>query len=130
MTVPFHLRDGAANRVRVGGTVKAMVITDTVSRLDDVRSRVSLAPIGEIDAGNLDALTDVLQDALLAGAHEIDLDLGAVTFMDTAAVELLQATQESLEAVDGFLCIRNATSSVRRLLSLTAFTPGRPAHHG
>ncbi len=101
-----------------------VVITDTVSRLDDVRSRVSLAPVGEIDAGTVATLSGLLHDALLTGAHEIDLDLEGVTFMDTAAVEVLQATQESLDAVGGHLCVRNATSSVRRLLSLTAFTPG------
>ncbi len=107
-----------------------MVITDTTLALDDIRSRVSLEPVGEIDAGTVGALADLMHDALLSGAYEIDLDLRGVTFMDTAAVEVLLTARESLESVGGFLCIRNATSSVRRLLSLTAFTPGRPAAHG
>lgn len=106
------------------------VITDKRLALDDSRSRVSLEPSGEIDAGTVGALADLIHDALLSGAHEIDLDLRRVTFMDTAAVEVLQMARESLEGVGGFLCVRNATSSVRRLLSLTAFTPGRPAAHG
>ncbi len=103
-----------------------MVITDTTTALDDIRSRVALEPRGEIDAGTVDALAALIHDALLAGAHEIDLDLRHVTFMDTAAVEVLQVARETLDAVGGFLCIRNATASVRRLLSLTAFTPGQP----
>lgn len=107
-----------------------MVITDTTLALDDCRSRVSLEPVGEIDAGTVSALGDLLHEALLSGAHEIDLDLRRVSFMDTAAVEVLQMARETLESIGGHLCVRNATSSVRRLLSLTAFTPGRPAAHG
>lgn len=107
-----------------------MVITDTISRLDATRHRVSLTPSGEIDAGNVDALASLIHDALLSGAHELDLDLRSVSFMDTAAVEVLCAARDSLEALGGHLCIRNATSSVRRLLSLTAFTPGRRLAHG
>lgn len=95
--------------------------------LDETRSRVTLEPVGEIDAGSVGALAGLVQDALLSGAHEIDIDLRRVTFMDTAAVEVLQMARESLENVGGFLCVRNAVASVRRLLSLTAFTPGRPA---
>ena len=104
-------------------------IANTEAALDTTRSRVTLQPVGEIDAGTVGDLSHLIQDALLSGAHEIDLDLRQVTFMDTAAVEVLQMAQETLEASGGFLCIRNAVASVRRLLSLTAFTPGRPAAH-
>ncbi len=97
--------------------------------LDRTRSRVTLEPVGEIDAGTVEDLSHLIHDALLSGAHEIDLDLRRVTFMDTAAVEVLMMARETLEASEGFLCVRNAVASVRRLLSLTAFTPGRPAAH-
>lgn len=107
-----------------------MVITDTTLALDASRSRVALEPVGEIDAGTVGALADLVHEALLSGAHEIDLDLRRVSFMDTAAVEVLQMARDTLESFGGHLCIRNATSSVRRLLSLTAFTPGRPTAHG
>ena len=107
-----------------------MVITDTTLELDDCRSRVSLAPIGEIDAGTVGDLSGLIREALLSGAHEIDLDLRRVSFMDTAAVEVLQMARETLESFGGHLCIRNATASVRRLLSLTAFTPGRRRAYG
>lgn len=110
--------------------IGATLAPGSVSRLDGVRSRVSIAPVGEIDAGTVGPLSDLLHDALLTGAHEVDLDLAEVTFMDTAAIEVLQAARESLESVGGHLCLRNATASVRRLLSLTAFTPGAPAPHG
>ena len=110
-------------------TSTADTIANVEAPLDDTRSRVTLQPVGEIDAGTVDDLSHLIQDALLAGAHEIDLDLRGVTFMDTAAVEVLQMAQETLETSGGFLCVRNAVASVRRLLSLTAFTPGLPAAH-
>ena len=106
-----------------------MVITDTTSKLDASHHRVTLVPSGEIDAGNVASLSRRLHRALLSGAHEIDLDLGEVTFLDTAALDALRGARESIEAVGGHLCIRNPTPPVRRLLSLTAFAPSRPASH-
>ena len=103
-----------------------MVISDTTTQLDPAHHRVTLVPAGEIDAGNAGFLCDRLQRALLSGAHEVDIDLGAVTFLDTAALDALRAADESLEAVGGHLCLRNLTPPVRRLLSLTGFAPNRP----
>ena len=106
-----------------------MVITDTTSQLDATHHRVTLIPTGEIDAGNVESLSARLQQALLSGAHEVDLDLSSVSFIDTAALSALRAADESLEAVGGHLCIRNPTPPVRRFLSLTGFAPGRPPAH-
>ena len=104
-----------------------MVITDTLAHLDSTHDRVTLVPSGEIDAGNVAELADSIHDALRSGAHEIDLDLGAVPFMDTAALDVLRSARETLSAVGGVLCVRNPSATVRRLLSLTAFAPSRPA---
>lgn len=104
-----------------------MVITDTLAQLDATHLRVTLVPSGEIDAGNVDSLSDCLHEALLSGAYEVDLDLADVPFLDTAALDVLQGARDSLEAIGGHLCIRNPTPSVRRLLALTAFTPNRTA---
>lgn len=107
-----------------------MVITDTVSRLDATHHRVTLVPTGEIDAGNVESLSQSIHDALMSGAYEIDLDLADVPFLDTAALDVLQGAQDTLEAMGGHLCIRNPTPPVRRLLSLTAFTPSCSTTHG
>jgi anti-anti-sigma factor len=101
-----------------------MVITDTVSRLDDVQTRITLEPHGEIDAGSVDDLSTMVQDALRAGAHELDVDLRDVPFMDTAALRVLEAARDVLTASGGYLCLRNPAPEVRRLLRLTAFCPG------
>ena len=103
-----------------------MVITGTTNQIDATHHRVTLVPSGEIDAGNVGDLSERLHQALLSGAHEVDLDLRRVSFLDTAALDALRAADESLEAVGGHLCIRNPTAPVRRLLSLTGFAPNRP----
>ena len=107
-----------------------MVITDTFAQLDATHHRVTLVPTGEIDAGNVDDLSGSIHEALLSGAYEIDLDLADVPFMDTAALDVLRSARETLSAIGGHLCIRNPTTPVRRLLSLTAFAPGRRIPHG
>ena len=107
-----------------------MVITDTLSQLDATHHRVTLVPSGEIDAGNVESLSDSIHEALLSGAYEIDLDLAEVSFLDTAALEVLEGARDALESTGGHLCIRNPTPPVRRLLSLTAFTPSCSTPHG
>ena len=101
-----------------------MVITDTISRLDYGRTRVTLEPRGEIDAGSVGELSGMVHDALCSGAHELDVDLRHVPFMDTSAIEVLMQAREVLAANGGYLCLRNPTPQVRQLLRLTAFCPG------
>ena len=99
-----------------------MVITDTINRLHHDHTRVTLEPKGEIDAGSVDALAALVQGALCAGAHEVDVDLREVTFMDTSALRVLEHAREVLGASGGHLCLRNPVPEVQRLLCLTAFS--------
>ena len=101
-----------------------MVITDTVSRLGYGQTRITLEPLGEIDAGSVDHLDSMVRDALRSGAHEIDVDLRGVTFMDTTAVRVLRQAREVLTCSGGHLCLRNPQPQVRQLLRLTALCPG------
>lgn len=101
-----------------------MVITDTVSRLGYGRTRVTLEPRGEIDAGSVEELAEMVREALCSGAHEIDVDLRDVSFMDTTALKVLQQAREVLSCAGGHLCLRNPQPEVRQLLRLTAFCPG------
>ena len=105
-----------------------MVITDTVSRLGYGQTRVTLEPRGEIDAGSVDQLAGMVHDALCSGAHEVDVDLRDVTFMDTTALRVLTNAREVLTSAGGYLCLRNPQPQVRQLLRLTALCPG-PARH-
>lgn len=106
-----------------------MVITDTMSRLDLSTTRITLQPCGEIDAGSVDQLTAMVQQALRAGVTELDVDLRDVSFMDSTALRVLDHARDILTASGGHLCLRNPGPEVRRLLELTAFVPagGVPA---
>lgn len=101
-----------------------MVITDTVSRLGYGRTRITLEPRGEIDAGSVEQLATMLQEAMCTGAHEVDVDLRDVSFMDTTALRVLVGAGELLAATGGHLCLRNPQPGVRTLLRLTALCPG------
>lgn len=101
-----------------------MVITDTVSRLGYGQTRITLEPHGEIDAGSVDELSEMLRSAVCAGAHEVDVDLRDVTFMDTTALRVLKGAREVLTSAGGYLCLRNPQPQVRQLLRLTALCPG------
>lgn len=104
-----------------------MVITDNRSQLDATHLRATLRPEGELDAGTVEDFASSVQDALRSGAHEVDVDLAEVGFMDTSVLRILENARESLEMVGGYLCLRNANDQVRKLLSLTAFAAGGPA---
>lgn len=104
-----------------------MVITDNRSQLDATHLRATLRPEGELDAGTVDDFASSVQNALRSGAHEVDVDLAEVDFMDTSVLRILENARESLEMVGGYLCLRNANDQVRKLLSLTAFAPGGTA---
>jgi anti-anti-sigma factor len=101
-----------------------MVITDTVSRLGYGQTRVTLEPRGEIDAGSVEDLAAMVHDALCSGAHEVDVDLRDVSFMDTTALRVLQQARDVLTSAGGYLCLRNPQPQVRQLLRLTALCPG------
>ena len=92
-----------------------MVITDTESRLGYGRTRITLEPHGEIDAGSVEELAEMLQQAMCAGAYEVDVDLRDVTFMDTAALRVLTGARELVTAAGGYLCLRNPQPEVRTL---------------
>ena len=104
-----------------------MVITDKRNHLDATHLRATLRPEGELDAGTVEDFASSVQDAIRSGAHEVDVDLAEVEFMDTEVLRVLENARESLEMVGGYLCLRNANDQVRRLLSLTAFAPGAVA---
>ncbi len=104
-----------------------MVITDSRSNLDATHMRATLHPEGELDGGTMDDFANSVQKAIRSGAHEVDVDLSDVDFMDTEVLRILENARECLETVGGHLCLRNPGPQVRKLLSLTAFAPGGAA---
>ena len=75
-------------------------------------------------AGALDVLTapEELKRILVDGrqaADRVELDLGAVDFIDSSGIAMLIEARNRFESVDRALVVVNPSNAVRRLLTLT-----------
>ncbi|UBU11753.1 STAS domain-containing protein [Nonomuraea gerenzanensis] len=93
----------------------------------DDRARVTLVAhpfglriSGEIDRGNRHLLTGALGWALLAGSHDIRLDLSGLTFIDVAGMRLIVVVAARLPG-DRELVLDPISPAVRRVLALTGW---------
>ncbi|GAA4911568.1 anti-anti-sigma factor [Nonomuraea thailandensis] len=75
---------------------------------------------GEIDRGNRHLLAGALGWALLAGSHDIRLDLSGLTFIDVAGLRLVIVAAARLPA-DRELILDPISPAVRRVLALTGW---------
>ncbi len=85
-----------------------------------VRSQgsVTLRVAGEID---MSTAPSVHEAAMVAFRHHptLDIDLSAVTFMDSSGLQMLLATMQRAERHGGHLRLLHPTSSVLRVLEVT-----------
>jgi len=87
---------------------------------DDV---VTIKPAGELDIATAPALAAVLAEAERSAARSIVLDLGLVTFLDSAGIRMLLTAAADSRANAGKLCVRSRyTEQVRRVLEVTGVT--------
>ncbi|MFP3905791.1 MAG: STAS domain-containing protein [Acidimicrobiales bacterium] len=74
---------------------------------------------GELDAHNCAELGETVLGATAPDARSVVIDASDLGFIDSSAIsELLRVRQELVDR-DGELTIRNAGSSVRRVLEIT-----------
>lgn len=76
-------------------------------------------------AGELDAHTATQLDTMLAATEpsaSIDLDLSAVTFLDSSGLRTLVAQHAAREEQGGALVLRSPSPSVVKLLDITGLT--------
>jgi anti-sigma B factor antagonist len=90
---------------------------------------------GELDAAAVFTLEPVLEDiAIEADTREIVFDLRKVTFVDSAGLAVLVATQERLEGRDVQMSFIRPQASVMRVFEVTgldtAFAFRRPEEPG
>ena len=80
--------------------------------------RVTLRVTGEID---MSTAPSVHEAAVGAIRHHptLDIDLSAVTFMDSSGLHMLLATKQLAERRGGHLRLLNPTPSVKRILEVT-----------
>ncbi|MGR6915192.1 STAS domain-containing protein [[Actinomadura] parvosata] len=94
--------------------------TDDRARVTLVSHPFGLRITGEIDRGNRHLLAGALTWALLAGSHDIRLDLSGLTFIDVAGMRLIITAAARLSS-DREVILDPISPAVRRVLSLTGW---------
>lgn len=84
-------------------------------------STVTLTLAGEVDPHTSDQLDQAVDDALVDGTRLV-LDLGGVTFIDSAGLRSLIRAQRRSDEVGGSLVLRAPRPSTLRVLEITGLT--------
>lgn len=79
---------------------------------------ICVAVAGEVDVDTAPRLRRALA-AALDEAAQVELDLGAVTFLDSAGLSVLIATHQRAEAGGATFRLRRVPQPVQRLLAVT-----------
>lgn len=91
--------------------------TDVVSQ---PQRSLRLRLAGELDVETSAPVRRALREAFDDGARDIVLDIGAVSFMDAAALGMLVGAHRLLTGAGGTLRLTHPQRSVRRVLEITA----------
>jgi anti-sigma B factor antagonist len=86
------------------------------------RNRYVVALRGELDMGVVDDLQELLT-ATIAQAPLVEVDLAAVTFIDSTVIGTLISAHHRASAAGAHLGVRNATGHVHRVLDMTGVLP-------
>ena len=106
---------------------------DPTLTADDVALRATLAPRaddagvqavtvvveGELDLHSASVLRSVLNEAEEAGPDRVVLDLGGLTFIDSAGIGVLVGALRRLEARGGTLTVVDVPNAIRRVFDVT-----------
>ena len=94
---------------------------DTARRSD---GKLVLVAAGEIDLSNIDAFTRALSGAAIGGDGALLVDLSAVEYLDSAAINVLAGHADRIELVAHPILMR--VLQVSGLTELTAIVPASP----
>ena len=83
-------------------------------------ARASVLPRGELDLASAGELESTLSGLRGQGFKFVQVDLGGITFMDTAGLNVLLREHQAFQARRGRLILRNPSRQARRLLHVTA----------
>jgi anti-sigma B factor antagonist len=90
--------------------------------------RAVIAVAGEIDIAGKPVLDRALDAAIEAGALELWVDLGEVTFIDSTGLHLMLALQRRLQALNRRLALIVPGGPVHRLVGLAGLEGVLPLH--
>ena len=85
-------------------------------------SVLTVAVAGELDLATAPELLNRVNDLIEAGHHRVVLDLGELTFCDSAGLSALARLRKKVAQFDGSLALARPTHIVRSVLELTGMT--------
>ena len=77
-----------------------------------------IAPVGEVDVSNAGEMRAALEAALAEGAPAIEVDLGAVSYIDSTGIGVLVGAALRAEEAHVAFAVHNPQPNVRRVLGL------------
>jgi anti-sigma B factor antagonist len=94
-----------------------------LSRVPGTGGSVTLTIVGEIDAATSPQLRQELSDLIEGGTEHIELDLSAMTFIDSTGLGVLVGALKRMhDERDGRLPITGVSDPVRRVFEITGLT--------
>ncbi|GAB2569680.1 anti-sigma factor antagonist [Paractinoplanes abujensis] len=88
-------------------------------RLERHGDRITVAPEGDISLETVDVLRNVLRTIVDSGdAKHIDVDMRAVSFLDSSGIGVLVATRKAAAARGATFMLREPTPMVRMVLQV------------
>jgi anti-anti-sigma factor len=100
-----------------GATVADEHLSWSVCRGADGSTVVVL--MGELDSPYVAAVTELLKSALAQGSP-VTVDLGLLTFLDSAGLRSLLRAAQDAAALGSRMIVTNATGMVRRVIAIAA----------
>jgi anti-sigma B factor antagonist len=94
----------------------------SVLRLSHFGSETVIALAGELDLASAPALQDCLSEATAGGAETIGIDLGRLTYIDSAGLGVLVSAHKRLESMGGSLVIRQPNDRVMRIFTVSGLS--------
>ena len=97
--------------------------------------RLELQLNGRFDANWADHVGNVIESAIRAGQHHIDLDLGQVNYISSAGLRIVVKYFKQLRGIKGALRVLRPTENVLSVLELSGIAnllvaaPGTPEQH-
>jgi anti-anti-sigma factor len=85
------------------------------------RRRSTLVLSGDVDASTTSRLDERFGE--LRSAHRIDVDMAAVTFMDSSGLRSILTEHQRRRALGDELVVLRPSSAVRRLFDITGLGP-------
>ena len=119
--------DGYALLIAIKGRITVSMTKDILEPVETElafdllvdRAGITVTIRGELDVQSSPQLRDQLLQVIRRYGAQLALDLGGVTFMDCAGINVLLATGRRAQLEGGWIRVTRASPWVRRIITLT-----------